>query len=249
MSKDSRLTIVKEKYDIAGLKILMTTYHKGTMERAMPYRAKVEWSEDEADGVIDFGQEYYEKIYQEYMPYSNYTTIEYLYTGNLFHRFLLKNNGCMLHSSAVVVDGYAYLFSADSGTGKSTHTELWLKHFGEKAFIINDDKPSLRLEDGEWYVYGTPWSGKYNLNVNTKAKLGAIVFLQRDEKNWIKPLNPAEAVPLFFKQTVRALKTKEKMDMALEKIEQVLTSNPIYKMGCNISDDAVVTAYENIRRV
>lgn len=249
MNDDSRLTIVKEKYNIAGLKILMTTYHKETMRRAMPYRTKEAWSEDEADGVIDFGQEYYEKIYREYMPHSNYTTIEYMYTGNLFHRILLKHNGCMLHSSAVVVDGYAYLFSANSGTGKSTHTELWLKHFGDKAYIINDDKPSLRLEQGEWYVYGTPWSGKYNINVNTRVKLGAIVFLERAKDNWIEPLNPGEAVPLFFRQTVRTLKTEEKMDMALEKIEQVLTTNPIYKMGCNISEEAVITAYEEIRRV
>ena len=183
------------------------------------------------------------------MPYSNYTTIEYMYTGSLFHRKLLEYNGCMLHSSAVVVDGYAYLFSANSGTGKSTHTELWLKHFKDKAFIINDDKPSLRLEDGQWYVYGTPWSGKHDINENVRVKLGAIVFLERSEKNWIEPLDVKEAIPLFFKQTVRKLHTTEKMDMVLERMEQILTENPIYKMGCNISDDAVTIAYNKIKRV
>lgn len=249
MNNDSRLTIVKERYDIAGLKILMTTYHKETMRRAIPYRSNQDWKEEEADGVIDLGQEFYENIYKECMPYSNYTTIEYMYTGSLFHRFLLKNNGCMLHSSAVVVDGYAYLFSANSGTGKSTHTELWLKHFGDKAFIINDDKPSLRLENGSWYVYGTPWSGKHNINANTRAKLGAVVFLERAENNWIEPLDIKEAIPLFFNQTIRAFNKEENMDLVLEKMEQILTSNPIYKMGCNISEDAVITAYEKIRRV
>ena len=249
MNNDKKLTIVKERYDIAGLKILMTTYHKTTMERALPYRAKKEWKEEEADGVIDFGQAFYEDIYQNHMPYSNYTTIEYMYTGSLFHRFLLKYNGCMLHSSAVVVDGYAYLFSANSGTGKSTHTRLWMEHFGDRAFIINDDKPSLRLEEGEWYVYGTPWSGKHNINVNTRAKLGAIVFLERAETHSIKPLDVQMAIPLFFNQTVRLLKTAEKMDMVLEKMEQILTQNPIYKMGCTISDEAVTMAYDTIRRV
>lgn len=249
MNNNSELTIVKDRYDIAGLKVLMTTYHKITRERALPYISTADWKEDDADVVIDLGQDFYKKIYEKYMPYSNYNTIEYMYTGSLFHRFLLKYNGCMLHSSAVVVDGYAYLFSANSGTGKSTHTGLWLEHFGDRAFIINDDKPSLRLENGQWYVYGTPWSGKHNINVNAKAKLGAIVFLERAEENIIEPLDIKTAIPLFFNQTIRSLKNQDKMDLVLEKMEQVLTSNPIYKMGCNISDEAVVTAYEKIRRI
>lgn len=249
MNNDARLTVIKERYDIAGLKILMTTYHRTTMERALPYRSDRAWSEEEADGVIDFGQEFYEDIYHNYMPYSNYTTIEYMYTGSLFNRILLKYNGCMLHSSAVVVDGYAYLFSANSGTGKSTHTQLWLKHFGDRAFIINDDKPSLRMEEGNWYVYGTPWSGKHNINVNTRAKLGAIVFLERAETNSIKPLDVKTAIPLFFNQTIRSMNNVDKMELVLEKMEQILTSNPIYKMGCDISEEAVTMAYENIRRI
>jgi hypothetical protein len=249
MNDNPNLTITKEKYDIAGLKIIMTTYYKETMKRSIPYRSEEDWPDEMADGVIDFGQEFYEKVYKERMPYSNYTMIEYMYTGSLFHRFLLNHNGCMLHSSAVVVDGYAYLFSANSGTGKSTHTGLWLEHFKDKAFIINDDKPTLKYENGNWYVYGTPWCGKHNINVNTKVRLGAIVFLERSEKNQIEPLEVKEAIPLFFNQTIRMLKTEEKMDLALKVMENVLTQNPIYKMGCNISDEAVITAYEKIRRV
>ena len=249
MGNDSKVTIVRDRYDIAGLKILMTIYYQDNINRVTPYIAKEEWTEEEADGVIDFGQEFYEKKYRENKIYPDYATVEYMYTGSLFHRLLLQHNGCMLHSSAVVVDGYAYLFSADSGTGKSTHTELWLKHFGDRAFIINDDKPSLRLEEGQWYVYGTPWSGKYNINVNAKAKLGAIVFLERSKNNWIELLEIKEAIPLFFAQTVRVMGKEENMDLVLEKMEQLLTSSAIYKMGCNISDDAVVTAYEKIRRI
>ncbi len=249
MNSDKGLIIVKEKYDIADLKILMTTYYEQTLERSIPYRSSGQWKEEEADGVIDFGPEFYEKKQKEYMPRSSFNMIEYVYTGSLFNRFLLEHNGCMLHSSAVVVDGFAYLFSANSGMGKSTHTKLWLEHFGEKAFIINDDKPSLKKENGQWYVYGTPWSGKHNINVNTKVKLGAIVFLERAENNWIEPIDVRDAIPLFFNQTVRTFRKEEKMDLVLKNMEQILTANPIYKMGCNVSDDAVVTAYEKIRRV
>lgn len=246
---DPRLDIVKKKYNIAGLKILMTTYHQRTKFQAEGYVDNKDWTEEEADGVIDLGQEFYEKMRETYLPHSSYNEIEYLYTGSKFNRILLEFDGCMLHSSAVVVDGYAYLFSADSGTGKSTHTQLWLKHFGDKAFIINDDKPALRCIDGEWYVYGTPWSGKTDQNVNIQVKLGAIVFLERAEENWIEEISVVEAIPKFFKQTIRKLQTEEKMDMVLSAMESVLSQNNIYKMGCNISDNAVVTAYEKIRRV
>lgn len=240
---------IKNKYEIAGLKILMTTYFQRTRMQAIPYLSSEQWQEEMADGTIELGMEFYEEQSERYMKRISYENIEYMYTGSLFNRILLEFNGCMLHSSAVVVDGYAYLFSADSGTGKSTHTQLWLQHFGERAFIINDDKPVLRMENGEWYVYGTPWSGKTNKNVNTKVKLGAIVFLERAEDNWIEDISVKEAIPKFFNQTVRKLNLEEKMDLVLQNMELILTSNPIYKMGCNISDDAVITAYEKIRRV
>lgn len=244
-----KMNIVKERYEIADLKLLMTTYYNKTMVQAQPYRAQKMWKEEEADIKIDFGQDFYEKVHNETLPYTGYESIEYIYTGSLFSRYLLNYNGCMLHSSAVVVDGYAYLFSADSGTGKSTHTGLWVKYFGEKAYIINDDKPILRFIDGEWYVYGTPWSGKTDLNVNEKAKLGAIVFLERSEENWIQPIDVKEAIPLFFNQTIRKMWRVEKLDLVLNYMEQILTNTPIYKMGCDISDNAVVTAYEKIRRM
>ena len=243
------MEFIKDRYEIAGLKVLMVTYYERTRQQALPYIAKHMWKEEEADAVIDLDNEFYEKMQEENMQGCSLESIEYIYTGTIFNRLLINHHGCMLHSSAVVVDGYAYLFSADSGTGKSTHTGLWLEHFKEKAFIINDDKPVLRLENGQWFVYGTPWSGKTDLNINVKAKLGAIVFLERAKENHITPIEVKEAVPLFFNQTVRRLKREEKMDLVLQYMEEILTSTPIYKMGCNISDDAVITAYEKIRRV
>lgn len=247
---DGRPIIAKKiKYKIADLKVLLTTYHPTTEQRAKEYISEENWDDKDADVVIDVGQEYYEKRYKDCKYPTNYNTIEYGVTGSLFNRYLLKYDGCMLHSSAVVVDGYAYLFSADSGTGKSTHTGLWLEHFKDKAFIINDDKPAIRKIDNQWYVYGTPWSGKTDQNVNVKAKLGGIVFIERSENNWIRDLEAAEAIPLFFNQTIRRMKTEQNMDLVLTMMERVLTENPLYKMGCNISDEAVETAYQKIRRV
>lgn len=235
------------KYEIAGLKILMTTYFDRTRELAKDYLAKTEW--DEPDYEIIFDRNYYEENKSEFPEGASSEDMEYVLTGGLFHRLLLDHNGLMLHSSAVVVDGYAYLFSADSGIGKTTHTSLWLEVFGDKAFIINDDKPVIRKIDGQWYVYGTPWCGKHNTNTNAKAKLGAIVFLERSETNWIEPENVEDAIPKFFKQTTRKLHYEEYMDKALSNMEEVLKETPLYKMGCDISKEAVDMAYETIRRV
>lgn len=235
------------KYDIAGLKILMTTYFDRVKNLAEEYLAKTDW--DEPDYELDLGTDYIKEQQDMYAEEVPEESIEYVMTGELFNRFLIDCNGLMLHSSAVVVDGYAYLFSADSGTGKSTHTNLWLEIFGEDAFIINDDKPAIRNIDGEWLVYGTPWCGKNNTNTNAKAKLGAIVFLERSEENWIESENVKDAIPKFFKQTTRQLNIEENMDKVLSTMEKMLTEVPIYKMGCDISDDAVNMAYEKIRRV
>lgn len=245
----SKMCCEKNKYEIAGLKILMTTYYNRTRSQAEPYLSTTEWEDEEADGIIDFGEEFYREEQNKYYQDLDCDNVEYLYTGSLFNRFLIKYNGCMLHSSAVVVDGYAYLFSADSGTGKSTHTGLWLRHFGDRAVVINDDKPAIRFIDGKCYVYGTPWSGKNDINENIKVNLGAIVFLERSKQNWIEEISVMDAIPRFFKQTIRKLKMEENMDLVLQNMEKVLMETPIYKMGCSISDDAVTMAYEKIRRV
>lgn len=235
------------KYEIADLKVTMTTYYDKLKDLANEYVTDNDW--DEPDVEIDLGLDFYEdrkdKGYEGFAD----EDIEYMTTGAYFNRHLIIYNGLMLHSSAVVVDGYAYLFSADSGMGKSTHTNLWLEKLGDKAFVINDDKPAIRNIDGEWFVYGTPWCGKHSTNRNAKAKLGAIVFLERSEENWIESEDTKDAIQKFFKQTIRKLNVEKNMDKVLSTMEKVLNENPIYKMGCNISSEAVDMAYEKIRRV
>lgn len=239
----------KERYEIAGIRLVMTTYYDRVFFQAQAYVAGDDWREEEADEELDLGIEFYKERKKNNFRHLTEEDIEYIYTGAMFNRYILKYHGCMLHSSAVAVDGYGYLFSADSGMGKSTHTNLWLKHFKERAFIINDDKPCIRNINGEWLVYGTPWSGKTDQNTNVAVKLGAVVFLERSENNWIKEESVSDAIPKFFKQTIRKLSKKGNMDLVLQNMGNILEDTPIYTMGCNISDEAVVMAYEAIRRV
>lgn len=172
---------------------------------------------------------------------------EYISTGLAFARALLDYNGFCLHSSAIAVDNQAVLFAAKSGTGKSTHTRLWREYFGEdKAIMINDDKPAIRwMDDGIFYAYGTPWSGKTDLNTNVKVPLAAIVLLERSDTNWIKPVDRREAVMQIY---VHALKPedgdKDKTEKLMDIVGKTAEKIPVYRMGCTISEEAVKLAYE-----
>lgn len=134
-------------------------------------------------------------IYKTISAEDNY----YVVSGYYFYRQLLRHDGMMLHASAVVVDGYAYLFSGPCGMGKSTHAAMYKKAFPD-ATIINDDKPALRRIDGTWYAFGTPWCGKDGINVNTSAPLAGICFLRRGD-TLLRRITALEAIPQFLKQT------------------------------------------------
>ena len=173
--------------------------------------------------------------------------VEYMLAGAVFYRELLSYQGMLLHASAVVVDGKAYLFSGKSGTGKSTHTGLWLQYFGERAYILNDDKPAIRMEKGRLYAYGTPWSGKTNMNVNRKAPVAGIVFLGQAAENQIRRLSAKEAFSAMFEQTQRNLDGKD-MIRLLDLMERIIETVPIYHMDCNISADAVLLSWNTLQR-
>ena len=127
-------------YNIADLNIGLECQSR-TMQRAEKYL--VPDFEGSVDFVIKTSAEEIESIHK---PEWADEIKAYIYEGKLFYEKLIKYyNGMMIHSSAVVVDGKAYLFSAPSGTGKSTHTAFWLKKFGDRAYILNDDKPAVRV--------------------------------------------------------------------------------------------------------
>ncbi len=173
---------------------------------------------------------------------------EYMLSGAVFYTALYRRfNGFMLHASAIEADGEGYLFSANSGTGKSTHTQLWTKVFGARVRYINDDKPALRkLVDG-WRVYGTPWSGKTALNNNISVPLKAIAFLHRSAENEIAPMPVSESIPAFLEQTIRP-KTAQGFELVLSLLENLLENVPVYSLGCNMTDAAAQLAYETMRK-
>ncbi len=231
-------------YDIAGLKVEMKNEKGRTAKQAIPYLAKNQ-DEKNIDITINVNDKRVKDAMAEH-PELVQEDWEYMLTGSDFYTDLINYNGILLHSSCIVVDDYAYAFSADSGTGKSTHTELWLKHFGDRAYILNDDKPAIRLIDGTVYACGTPWSGKYDYSTPKVVKLAGICFLNRSETNYIKKAETSKAVFNIFSQTVRKL-NQAKMENLFDVLEQIFAKVPLYELGCNISDEAVLTSYNAMK--
>lgn len=232
-------------YDIAGLRVKIENISGRTEKQAIPYLAENQ-DDENIDISINVTPERIEKSMQEH-PELSADDWQYMLIGSDFYNAVIKHNGILLHSSCVVVDDVAYAFSADSGTGKSTHTELWLKHFGDRAYILNDDKPCIRIIDGKAYACGTPFSGKYDISTPKIVPLGGICFLERSETNQIKKADTKKAIFNFFSQTVRHLGPKA-MDMLLDVLDKIFSIVPIYELGCNISDEAVEVSYNAMAR-
>lgn len=153
----------------------------------------------------------------------------------------------LFHGSAIAVDGEGYLFTAVSGTGKSTHTRLWREHFGDRAVMVNDDKPLLRIETDKVYVCGTPWNGKHGLGNNIIVPLKALCVLTRAEENSIVPLTPMEAMPYLLQQTHRP-KDPASTAKILELLSRLSNCTGLYRLGCNMNPEAAIVAYNGMNR-
>ena len=170
---------------------------------------------------------------------------EYVLMGAKFYKEILGKDAFFLHSSAVAVGGKGFAFTGPCGAGKSTHSALWRKYFGERAIAVNDDKPVIRIIDGTPYVCGTPFSGKHDINSNTMVPLAGICVLKQVKENSIVPLKAMEAASVILEQTLRC-NEPDKMMALLNVLDTTLMSVPVYRLSCNISFEAVELAYNTL---
>lgn len=195
--------------------------------------------------ATDEDLEYERQHAEEEIEYSK----SYLEHTAVYRKFCEKAvdyNVVLCHGSVLKYKGDAYLFTAPSGTGKSTHTRLWRECFGDEVVMINDDKPLLRFEDDGIYAYGTPWDGKHHISTNGHAKLKAICFLSQDKENHIVSISGEEALPMLMNQIYRP-RNAEGMMKTLDFINEIMEKIPMYKMGCNMDIEAAKVAYEGMK--
>ena len=158
---------------------------------------------------------------------------------------LFDHDTLLFHGSVVAVDGEAYLFTAKSGTGKSTHTRLWREVFGDRAVMVNDDKPFLRITPEGVIACGSPWMGKHGLGANIQVPLKAICILERGEENRIRPIPAKEAVFMLLQQSNRPM-DKRKLPKYMNLVDQLSQKVSFYRLQCNMNPEAAMVAYQGM---
>ena len=155
---------------------------------------------------------------------------------------LIPRDVLLFHGSTVAVDGEAFLFTADCGTGKSTHTRLWRQVFGSRAVMVNDDKPFLKISPQGILACGAPWSGKHGLDSNVTLPLKGICILRRGSENRIRPIGKAEAMAMLEKQSVPPNDTA--LFSAYRSLVDTLADTvPLWQMDCTRDAEAAVVAH------
>ena len=155
---------------------------------------------------------------------------------------LVPHNVLMLHGSTVAVDGAAYLFSAPCGTGKSTHTRSWMTLFGDRAVMVNDDKPFLRITSSGVMAYGSPWNGKHGASSNVCVPLKGICLLHRGNENTIHRV----ATSVLRDHLLHQLHLPDDPILrhkVLDLADALFREVPLWEMYCNKELDAANVSY------
>lgn len=151
-------------------------------------------------------------------------------------------NRFVFHGAAISYGGRGYIFTAASGTGKTTHIKLWKRCLGAPVDIINGDKPIISVENGVT-VHGTPWAGKEGWNKNRSAPLGGICIIERGRVNKIRKLSPDECLKKILPQ-IYIPKNKASAGQILSLLDGLLKAVPVYLLSCDISEEAVRCSFE-----
>ncbi len=162
-------------------------------------------------------------------------------------RGLVKYGVILIHSAVVAVDGKAYVFMAKSGVGKTTHIRLWQEVFGDRAVIVNGDKPFFSFVEDKFTVHGSPWKGKEGLGKPLDLPVYGICFLERGLLNCITPATEAEVIEKIFHQVLLPQNAEEQKAF-MEILNRILQKVPFYKLQCNTDKEAAVVAYNGMRK-
>lgn len=176
------------------------------------------------------------------------TTVEQaeeLATASIFNHEIIHRGAMLIHSSALVFGCKAYLFSAESGVGKSTHTKMWLDNFGDKVHILNDDKPVVKIKSGVPFCCGTPFDGGSGIANNGTVPLGAVVFIERSDTNFVTIPETKEIVQRLYTSTVRFV-NKTDGQCLLFNFDNLIRHTNFFVLHCNTDVSAVRVAYDKI---
>lgn len=228
-------------YEIAGLRI--------DIQNRLPYTDNFckEYLSLDQESPVNFHVSVTNEAFMDEKAKSPDFSDGYVENICLYREICLKMplyNRFLLHSCILEYEENAYAFLGRSGTGKSTHTGLWLKNVNG-AEILNGDKPILGVFENEIVAYGTPWMGKESRGKRGKAPLKALVFLEQAKQNSIEKLSLANTSMRIFQQ-VLIPNEEGAATKTLELLDNLITRLPSYLLKCDISEEAVKTSFERL---
>ncbi len=158
---------------------------------------------------------------------------------------LIKYDAFMMHSAAIKLGETAVAFIGKSGAGKTTQSMFWVKELG--AEYINGDKPLIRLIDGKFYAFGTPWSGKERFNNNIFAELKSLVLVQKSDSNRIEKLSPYEALPIVLNQ-IHFWNDEAVVQKIMDMVDTLLLNVDVFRLYCKKEPASANLAYNRIMK-
>ena len=164
-----------------------------------------------------------------------------------FCSYAALRNTILFHSTVVTYKGDAYVFAAPSGVGKTTHAKLWMDLLGDKARILNGDKPFIRVLGKEDIpvVFGSPLKGKEGYGYNGRAPLKGICFISRGIENEIEKTSPDEALNLAYRQLFLP-EDNESATHSMNVLISIINNVPSYKLKCTKDIEAAKLSFETM---
>ena len=159
---------------------------------------------------------------------------------------VLRFNTLLMHSAVVAKDGRSYAFVAPSGVGKSTRAKIWLDEYPD-SFIVNGDKPFIKITENEVLACGSPWSGKEGWNANAEVPLHAVFFIERTENAAVvEEVSMGKAFPFLIQATHQPLQP-ELMLQTIILLKRLEGKIKFFKLCSAPTPDAIRLAYETAR--
>ena len=228
-------------YDIAGLRIQIENKSAYTTKFCQEYLSE---NQDLPADIVAKVTENEFKEEKELSPNFSDGYIENICLYRSICKQIPTQNRFLLHASILEYNGKAYAFLGRSGTGKSTHTKLWL-HYVENTCVLNGDKPILEYVDGKFIAHGTPWQGKESWGYKGKAQLCGLCFLEQAKENEISKMSVGETSARIFQQVLLP-QDEENVVATLDLIDKLVEIVPAYLLRCNISEEAVSCSFEKL---
>ncbi|QTE75012.1 hypothetical protein JS518_03755 [Clostridiales bacterium FE2010] len=230
---------------VANRYILIHSVYSRVYELCKPYLAEGNVIPDiEIRITDDLINEEAERIISTSVKVTDIRNTEWMLLHRMISEALLAYDTMLMHGAVIAVDNKAYMFTAKSGTGKTTHIQSWLTN-NDSAYVVNGDKPYIIIPKTDEcpMVCGSPWAGKEKMQTNTIVPLKAIVLMERADENRIERVSLVQILPDLLQQVYQP-ESREKMRQILTLIQRLSKNVSFWRFHFNnFKDDCFAVSY------